>query len=141
MNTKQIGAISETACLAKFVELGWAVYLPYGDNARADMIIERPGVGRCEKVQVKTARLRNGKLQASCCSSYEHRGRRAKGYVGEVDWFAFYSPDLRQVYMVRPEDVGKNMVTFRLSKTQNNQQKGVRIAQDYQIEKLKSPDS
>ena len=41
--SKQKGNIGEAKCLAKMVELGVPVCLPFGDNERYDMVIERNG--------------------------------------------------------------------------------------------------
>lgn len=40
---KQKGNIGEAKCLAKMVELGIPVCLPFGDNERYDMVIEHEG--------------------------------------------------------------------------------------------------
>lgn len=56
MNSKRIGNIGEAKALAKFVELGIPVYIPFGDNESADLIAEFNG--KLNKIQfrvVKTA--------------------------------------------------------------------------------------
>ena len=40
MNSKRIGNIGEAITLAKFVEKGIGVYVPFGDNEKIDLIIE-----------------------------------------------------------------------------------------------------
>ena len=40
---KQKGDIGEAKCLAKMIELGIPVSLPFGDNQRYDMIIDVNG--------------------------------------------------------------------------------------------------
>ena len=40
---KQKGNIGEAKVLAKFIELGYAVYLPFGDNEKADLVVEFNG--------------------------------------------------------------------------------------------------
>ena len=39
MNSKRIGNIGEAAALMKFVEIGIPVYLPFGDNEKADLLV------------------------------------------------------------------------------------------------------
>lgn len=52
MNNKRIGNIGEAKALAKFVELGIPVYIPFGDNESADLIAEFNG--KLNKIQCKT---------------------------------------------------------------------------------------
>ena len=52
MNSKRIGNIGEAKALAKFVELGIPVYIPFGDNESADLIAEFNG--KLNKIQCKT---------------------------------------------------------------------------------------
>ena len=40
---KQKGNIGEAKCLAKMIELGIPVAIPFGDNERYDLIIEDKG--------------------------------------------------------------------------------------------------
>jgi hypothetical protein len=40
MNTKQIGNIGEAKALGKFVEMMIPVYVSFGDNEKADLIID-----------------------------------------------------------------------------------------------------
>jgi hypothetical protein len=41
MNTKNIGNIGEIKVLSKFVELGYTVYIPFGDNSKSDLVVEK----------------------------------------------------------------------------------------------------
>ena len=61
MNPSKIGNISEAKVLAKFVENGWVVLIPFGNAEPYDLVIDR-GLG-FEKVQVKTGRLREGVIK------------------------------------------------------------------------------
>lgn len=40
MNTKQIGNIGEAKALCKFVEMTIPTYTSFGDNERADIVID-----------------------------------------------------------------------------------------------------
>lgn len=53
MNSKRIGNIGEAQVLNKFVSLGIPVYIPFGDNEKADLIAEFNG--KLNKIQVKTS--------------------------------------------------------------------------------------
>lgn len=39
-NSKSIGERSEAMALAHFLQLGWVVLLPFGDNQRYDLVID-----------------------------------------------------------------------------------------------------
>ena len=58
MNTVQKGDISEAKILARFVELGYPVLLPWSNGERYDMVIEKDG--EFLRIQVKTGRVENG---------------------------------------------------------------------------------
>jgi len=130
VNTKRVGNGSEAWCLAKFVSLGWIVLLPFGDNERYDLVIER-GNG-FETIQVKTGRLSNGCIQFNAYSSVGRVGNGTfRSYVGEVDLFAVYHDGC--VYLVPVQEVTTNKPLLRLEATKNNQRQRVRWAKEYQI--------
>ena len=54
MNSKNVGNIGEAKTLAKFVELGIPVYIPFGDNEKADLVAEFNG--KLNKIQCKTSK-------------------------------------------------------------------------------------
>jgi len=54
-------------------------------------------------------------------------------YRGEVEYFAVYSPDLDKVYLVPIEHIATTQATLRLVPAKNNNQYGIRMAQDYQL--------
>lgn len=131
-NSKSKGEISEAKCLARFLEKGWRVYLPFGDNARCDMIIER-SEGILEKVQVKTARMKGSFIEAASSSSALHRGGCRSSYKGQVDLMAFYCPSNDKVYVISVEDCPESFICFRLTPPLNGQVKGVRFASDFEV--------
>ena len=53
MNTKQVGNIGEAAILSKLVEYGVSVYIPFGDNEKADLVADFNG--KLVRIQVKTS--------------------------------------------------------------------------------------
>ena len=73
MTTKQLGNIGEAKALAKFVELQIPVYIPFGDNEKADLIAEFNG--KLNKIQVKTSEewINSEKFIVDLTSSTAHR--------------------------------------------------------------------
>ena len=91
MNSKQIGNIGEAKVLSKFIELGFPVYIPFGDNEKADLVVEFNG--KLNKIQIKTSvDAKNGNITFDLTSSTAHRknGMRHKYTIDEVDYFALY---------------------------------------------------
>lgn len=93
MTTKQLGNIGEAKALAKFAELQIPVYIPFGDNEKADLIAEFNG--KLNKIQVKTSEewINSEKFIVDLTSSTAHRknGVKHKYDHNEIDFFACYN--------------------------------------------------
>lgn len=131
MHSKAIGEISEAIVMSRFLQRGWAVLAPWGDSQRYDFVIDR-GLG-FETVQVKTGRLRNGVVRFAASSVTYRRAEKATrhDYVGQVQWFAVYCPELDKVYLVPPGT--KSMKCLRVTPAGNNQHDGITWAKDYEL--------
>jgi len=91
-NTKRKGEISELRVMHDLVRAGYLVSIPFGEDHRYDLIIEKDTV--LSRVQVKTGRLRKGVVLFNCYSSHTHRGGSAcRVYTGQVEYFGVYCPD------------------------------------------------
>lgn len=131
MNTKSIGDISEVMVMAALLRCGAAVLKPVGDNQRYDLVVDLDGC--FSRVQCKTGRLKDGRIAFPTCSSYAHRGRVGKGYLGEADVFGIYCPENDRVYLVPVEQCGGRMAHLRCDPTKNGQTSGVRLASEYEV--------
>jgi hypothetical protein len=90
-NTKRVGDISELRVMCDLVRAGYLVSIPFGENHRYDLIIEKDFV--LSRVQVKTGRLRNGAVIFNCYSSHSHRGGpTCRVYTGQVEFFGIFVP-------------------------------------------------
>ncbi len=82
---KDIGDRSALAIAIALQEVGLAVYLPFGENTRADFVID-DGT-RLARVQCKTGRLRNGVVQFKTCAVVtpitRTRASVARDYLGQ----------------------------------------------------------
>jgi hypothetical protein len=131
-DTKRKGDASEAAVLAALVQVGYHVAIPFGENQRYDLIIEKDGV--LSRVQVKSGRLRKGAILFNCYSSHAHRsGPSCRSYIGEIEYIAVYCPDVDKVYLVPIADLSVSSGSIRLGQTKNGQSKGVRWASQYEI--------
>ena len=76
---KEIGDRSTLAIMFAFKIQGWDVLVPFGENTRYDLVVDRGT--QLQRVQCKTGRLRNGAVVFRTCSSYAHhpnpKGRAA----------------------------------------------------------------
>ena len=115
--------------------LGYGLYLPYGENTRCDLIIER--LGKLARVQCKSGRLRTGAVRFAVCSNYAHHPNpkiRHRDYRGEIDAFVVYCRDTSGVYLIPIEDLPLTREgSLRVAPARNNQQERVRAAADYEI--------
>ena len=137
MNTKSIGNIGEAKVLCKFVELGVPVYIPFGDNEKADLIADFNG--KLNKIQVKTSiKAEDGKMIFSITSSTEHRKNGVKHIYtsDEIDYFACYNITRDKIFLISVEDAGNVQLTIRYEKPKNNQTANIRFEEDYLIENV-----
>ena len=128
-NTKYVGDLSELAAIKAFIENGYRVAIPFGENNRYDLIVERDNT--LSRVQVKTGRLRRGAILFNCYSSHSHRGGGARTYAGEVEYFAVYCTETDQVYLIPLSDMAMWSGTLRVETPRNGQDKKVRWAARY----------
>ena len=135
---KDIGDGSTLAIMTALRMSGVAIYVPFGENTRCDLIVDDDG--ELIRVQCKTGRLREGAIRFAVCSCYgHHRNPQAsrRNYEGEVDYFAVYCPETTGVYMVPIDDVPlRAAALLRIDPPRNNQRKRIRFAADYQIARV-----
>ena len=133
MNSKDIGEMTEAQVLAALLRVRKVVLKPFGDNQRYDLVIDDDGAFL--RVQCKTGRLIKGVIQFATSSSYAHRGRGRRGYVGEAEFFGVYCPETDKVYMIPLSKVSdrRRMLKLRVDPTKNGQKKKVLWAKDYEI--------
>ena len=132
---KDIGDGSLLAIMAAFRAEGLALYVPFGENTRSDLIIEAGD--RLARVQCKTGRLRRGAVVFRACSSYGHHRNpltARRDYHGQVDAFAVYCPETAGVYLVPIGDLPVRVEgTLRVDPPRNGQRKRIRFAADYEV--------
>lgn len=137
MNSKRIGNIGEAKVLAKFVEMGIPVYIPFGDDEKADLIAEFND--KLNKIQVKTSiKSKNGCSLFDLTSSTAHRtnGGRRKYSNSEIDYFALYSLDRDKIYLMKAPDDPMTAITIRFEDTKSGKKIGVNYESDFLIENV-----
>lgn len=137
MNSKRIGNIGEAKVLAKFVEMGIPIYIPFGDDEKADLIAEFDG--KLNKIQVKTSiKSKNGCSIFDLTSSTAHRtnGERRKYLNSEIDYFALYSLDRDKIYLMKVPDNPMSVITIRFEDTKSGMKSRVNYESDFLIENV-----
>ena len=135
---KQLGERAQAHVIAKFLEIGYTVLLPYGDSSRHDLVIE-DAEGRFWRVQVKTSWVEKEGYIVFATTSLRSRSTNGRvvysraGYQGQVDYFAVYSHELRKVYLLPVNEVAQTRMHLRLVPSKNKQEKNVHWAADYEI--------
>ncbi|HLG60306.1 MAG TPA: group I intron-associated PD-(D/E)XK endonuclease [Ktedonosporobacter sp.] len=132
-DTNSIGEISESAIITRFLQLGYAVFTPYGGNQRTDLVIEDTD-GQFWRIQCKTGWIEeDGAVLVFKTANHNGQRREWRHYRGQCDYFAVYNEDLNKVYLILVDEVGTNQAKFRLLPAKNNQAKHVRWAKDYEL--------
>lgn len=136
MNTtdhpKEKGQRSEAAVIFEFVKRGITVLEPFGDNERYDLVVESRGT--FFRIQVKTGRLDTGRVQFETRSTGTLTRKVAKeSYTGEIDFFAVYSPDLEETYVIPEEDTPETTMGLRVSPAKKKSP-NINWAKDYLID-------
>lgn len=93
------GDVIELLSISKFIEQGFVVSIPYGDNARYDFVVDTGK--KIYKIQCKRARLtRTGNYTIRTVSTHWRSGKVVSQYYTptEVDFFCTYIEN--EVYLV-----------------------------------------
>lgn len=138
MNSKDKGNIGEAIVLAEFTKRQIQVAIPFGDNARYDLIAEFNG--KLNKIQVKYCGqiTENNSFTCPCASSTNHTtNKHLTTYDNDVDYMAFYITSIDKLLLVPIEQLaGKKTITFRLEAPKNGQKIGINLVDDYLLDKI-----
>ena len=131
LTPNDVGERAQGAIVAEVMKYGYTVLIPFGEGRRYDLVIEKNA--QFLRLQCKAGRYMNGVVRFNACSSNWFNQTRKRYTKEEIDYFAVYCEHTTKVYLVPVEDVSGLDGSLRVEKTANNQQKGVRWAQDYEI--------
>lgn len=133
LNPKTVGDLSQSMMMAALLKNGYRVLMPFGDNVRYDIVTEADGVFR--RIQCKTGRIAGGAIRFPVASSQYHRGRKREDYRGQIDAFGVFCPDNNRCYLVPIDDLPlARQAHLRLTPARNGQCKGLRWAQEYELQ-------
>lgn len=135
MNSKDKGNIGEAVILAEFVKNNIQVAIPFGDNARYDLIAEFNG--KLNRIQVKYCNQKvteNNSISCPCASSTNHTtNKNYTTYENDIDYFCFYLVEWNEILIVPIEQIGtKKSIVFRQDLPKNNQA-NVNLVANYRL--------
>lgn len=137
LTVKRKGILTEERLKLWFLLQGYSVSVPIGDNDRYDFIVDFDG--KLIKMQSKTSNLTRTVdcLNFACASiKYNSTGsHRTKYTKDDIDYFCTIHPETNQVYIV-PVDICGNECNLRFAAPKNNNYNGVKMAKDYEGEKM-----
>lgn len=119
--------------LAALLATGKTVLVPFGSQSY-DLVFEESGL--FYRVQVKNGREYRGVLNFSAHRRTGAARRTSKPYGDSIDFFGVYLPSRQSSFLIPVADVGDARAAqgwFRLDPPKNNQDKHVRLAQQYLI--------
>lgn len=136
MNSKDKGNIGEAVVLAEFVKNNIQVAIPFGDNARYDLIADFHG--KLNRIQIKYCNQKiteNGSIVCPCASSTNHTtNKHYTTYENEVDYLCFYLAEWNEILIMSIEEIGsKKSINFRIEPPKNNQSINVNLVSQYRL--------
>lgn len=128
LHSKQLGTIGVLRVAAKLMSDGYSVFSELGDLSRVDLIalVNHQPI----KIQVKTRRLKNGRITVD--SRKSGPGYRYRYTSDDVDVFAIYVPEEDLTLFVSAAQIlnAKSTFAIRLSETKNRQRQRVNRFED-----------
>jgi hypothetical protein len=138
VSPSQKGERSEAAILHALVASGRVVLMPWGASQRYDFVIDE-GDGRFTRVQCKSGIFRHGCVYFRTASA-DRRRPMGDPYIGQIDAFAVYCPELDVSFLVPIEDVQARQVgALRIDPPANGQTFGIRWATPYLLARAGTP--
>lgn len=135
MNPNHRGAIAEANVKAWFIGAGLDVFEPIRDDCRVDLVVDIDS--DLKRVQVKCAHYKDGKVTFKCCSDMTHKfhGTDGEDYVGVIDGFAVYCPEIDNCYWIDIEDAPNSRMELRVEDPDHPNRR-INWAEDYEISNI-----
>ena len=130
-DTHLIGNRSQAKIIARLTDFCKTILLPLGDGCCYDLVVHHED--KFITIQCKTGRHRNG---AIVFNAYTVNQKINTGYHGKVDYFAIYSDQTQEVYLVPVSKVKVSRICLWLDRTQDNQTRHFLWAEDFTVDKV-----
>ena len=128
MRTNIKGDIGELAVMKKYLELGYWVSQPFGDDCPYDLLVDDKQ-GNIKKIQVKYKQLSDtGVVNVRMLSNTGYP------YKDTVDIIASYCPDTSKIYVVNLKEFSNEKeLSLRTRPPLNGQRKNIHLAEDFEL--------
>lgn len=127
-----VGLRTEAVVTSRLLAAGIKVLQPCGFNHRYDLVLDLEG--RFVRAQVKTGRLRDGKVVFKTCSVRSNtQGSVLRAYDAEIDLFLVYCAATNGIYAVPVDQAPRGAMSLRVAETANKQAVGIRWASEYAV--------
>ncbi|MDQ2050953.1 group I intron-associated PD-(D/E)XK endonuclease [Natronolimnohabitans sp. A-GB9] len=112
-NSKAVGDRTESKALAKLIECGYSVAVPFGDNEKYDLVVDSGDT--FYRVQCKTAwSNKEGTIRFNTHSQTTKDGvYHEQTYQDAVDAFLVYYPENGQFYWIETTDAPEQKMELR----------------------------
>lgn len=134
MNSKSVGEITEALILARLVEMGMSVSIPFGNNQRYDLIVDDGE--RLIRAQCKTGRMHNGCVTFGTSSINGFTGEK-RDYEGQIDVFLVYCPQTKGFYWIplhgEKATKSKRTMSLRVHPAIGGTKSHIKWARDYEF--------
>ncbi|MDO8639322.1 MAG: group I intron-associated PD-(D/E)XK endonuclease [bacterium] len=127
LQKKTKGDIAELAVAKKLMEDGWRVLIPYGENHRYDLVVEKDH--KFVRIQVKYVTPRNNVLNINCRSSNNWSVLHYS--PEEIDIISAYNPHDGEIYFIPILEINRSLFKIRISPAKNNQKLKIHLAKDF----------
>ncbi len=114
MDTKIKGDLAESAVIKDSMLRGYKVAIPFGDDWRYDLIVQRHN--NLERVQVKYIESDRNKLFIRCYSSSMTKSRyiENKYTADEIDWIAVYDKTTDRCFYISSNVLGNGRTSITI---------------------------
>lgn len=130
-HTKDKGDTGTANVIADLLLKKIQVCLPISEHLPFDLVGVKED-GTLIRVSVKYRSVKNGIITVPFYSSYSDSKGVHKKAVNKklIDILAIYCPETKKVYYINPYEFDKTL-TIRIEKTKNNQNKNIKLAENY----------
>lgn len=137
MDTKRLGNIGESVAISEFTKHYIPIYIPFGDDEKADLIAEFNG--KLNKIQVKTSqKAANGKMvfDLTSCTNHRSNGGKHKYTADEIDYFFCYNIERDKSFLIKAPDKPLSVITIRYENPKNGHTKNINTEENLSFEKV-----
>lgn len=133
MTTNEVGRITEAKVLARLVEKGKHVLIPFSNIGRYDLLIDNRD-GTFVRVECKTGRLFKGCVVFNTCSFGGYRNLPGRNYLSDADVFGVWCSATEKIYLVPVNAATNGSMMLRVNEpSKGSNQTKIKWAKDFEF--------